>query len=143
MAVVTRLVLVAFGSACVVGTAAAAIVAKPLPVSIKLSDSGFGFRNVAFRAPVVRLDIVNEGTKEYGLAIVGTGRPTQDVEIEAAPLASRQSTELTLRLSTGNYEIFSPVDYDRARTGGADEVPPVGAGRTEMNRVFYNYRPGH
>lgn len=126
----------------VVAAPASWATAPPLPVTIVLHDHGFGFRNIGFRATRVKLDIKNDGRHKHALAIVGTDHG-DSLEVATKVLKPGASTQLTLRLPPGNYEMYSPVDHDRAHGLAVrmkfTEPSPLGSDGAEMDRVFYNY----
>lgn len=117
--------------------------APPLPVTIVLHDHGFGFRNIGFRATRIKLDVKNEGRRKHALAIVGTDRGDDQLQVITKVLRPGASTQLTLRLPPGDYKIYSPVDHDSAHGLSAPmkftEPSPLGSDGAEMDRVFYNY----
>lgn len=111
----------------------------PLPVTITLTKTGFPFRDIAFRAPSVRLTVVNHGTAPHGVAIYR--KPDGRRVAGTGAIAPGGSKTLRFSLKAGRYRMASPVDHDAAHGFSVPmRVMSMAVGPTqEMDRVFYNY----
>ncbi len=116
------------------GTAALPVKA----VTIILRDGGFGFNNIAIRAPSARLTVINRGTQSHALYISGP-RPSTSIRLHTAALKPGASAQFTVRLPDGRYRLYSP--HDQALSVPLKWIRPGSSGpaRAETDRVFYDY----